>query len=61
MILFGLPSFFITINPADYLHPVVLHFAGVEVNLDKPFEGIWPTKTERSKFIASDPVAAAKF
>ena len=61
MILFGLPSFFITINPADYLHPVVLHFAGVKVNLDKPFEGIWPTKTERSKFVASDPVAAAKF
>jgi hypothetical protein len=61
MILFGLPSFFITINPADYLHPVVLHFAGVKVNLDEPFEGIWPNKSERSKYVARDPVAAAKF
>ena len=61
MVKLGLPSFFITINPADYHHPLVLHFAGKKVNLDAPFEGDWITKEERARLVADDPVAAAKF
>ena len=41
MMKLGLPAFFITINPADYNHPLVLHFAGKKINLDAPFEKNW--------------------
>ena len=61
MVKLGLPSFFITINPADLNHPLVLHFAGKKVNLDAPFSGPWLKKEERAVLVAKDPVAAAKF
>ena len=54
MVKLGLPSFFITINPADYHHPLVLHFAGKKVNLDAPFTGEWITKEERARLVAED-------
>ena len=61
MIKLGLPAFFITINPADYHHPIVLHFADKKVNLDHPFSGNWLPQAERALLVAQDPVAAAKF
>jgi hypothetical protein len=46
MVHFGLPAFFITINPADIHHPLVLHYAGKQINLDAPFDDNWLTKEE---------------
>ncbi|CAF4411940.1 unnamed protein product, partial [Rotaria magnacalcarata] len=31
----GLPSLFVTINPADIHSPVALYFAGVDLDLDR--------------------------
>jgi hypothetical protein len=62
MVELGLPTFFITINPADFHHPLVLHYAGKKINLDHPFESTnWLPKEERARLVAHDPVAAAKF
>jgi hypothetical protein len=61
MMLYGLPNFFVTINPSDLDHPLVLHFAGHEVNLDRPFADGWVDKATRARLVAEDPVAVAKF
>ena len=57
----GLPTFFITINPADLHNPLFLHYAGHKINLDNPFEANWLKKSQRADLVAADPVAAAKF
>ena len=61
MLKYGLPTFFVTINPNDIEHPLVMHFAGKQVNLDDPFSNGWLPKAERAKILADNPVAAAKF
>ena len=57
----GLPSIFVTINPADTHSPVALYFAGVDLDLDKVIPGAIGTSYERAKIIASHPVATAKY
>jgi len=57
----GQPTFFITINPADLHHPILLHFGDKEINLDEPFLLNWLTKQERCRLVADNPVASAKF
>ena len=57
----GLPSLFLTINPADIHSPVVLYFAGVDLDLDKVMPEVLGTSFERAKIIATHPVATAKF
>jgi hypothetical protein len=62
MLLKGLPSFFVTINPSDLDHPLLLHFAGKTINLDSPLDSVgWLDKSKRAELVAKDPVAAAKF
>ena len=61
MLKLGLPSFFITINPNDIDHPLVMHFAGKQVNLDQPFAHGWLPKQLRAKLVADNPVAVARF
>ena len=51
----GLPSIFVTINPADTHSPVALYFAGVDLDLDKVLPGATGTSYERAKIIASQP------
>lgn len=36
-------------------------FAGKDINLDDPFSKNWPSKSDRAKIVAEDPVAAANF
>ncbi|CAF4828203.1 unnamed protein product [Rotaria sp. Silwood1] len=57
----GLPSIFLTINPADIHSPVALYFAGVQLNLDKIQNEQLMDTYRRAEIIASHPVATAKF
>lgn len=47
----GLPSIFLTINPADTYNPVALHFAGVNLNLDEIIKETFPSAYERAQHI----------
>lgn len=57
----GLPSIFMTINPADIHSRVALYFAGVDLDLDKILPETIPSTYERAQIIASHPVATARF
>ena len=57
----GLPSLFVTINPADIHSPVALYFAGVDLDLDKILPERLGTSYDRAKIIANHPVSTAKF
>ncbi|CAF4180757.1 unnamed protein product, partial [Rotaria sordida] len=57
----GLPSIFLTLNPADIHSPVALYFAGVQLNLDKIQNEQLMDTYRRAEIIASHPVATAKF
>ena len=57
----GLPSIFLTINPADIHSPVVLYFAGVNIDLDNIQMQQMLDTYKRAEIVASHPVATAKF
>jgi hypothetical protein len=57
----GLPSIFLTINPADIHSPLALYFAGVQLNLDQIKDEQLMDTYRRAEIIASHPVATAKF
>ncbi|CAF1200168.1 unnamed protein product, partial [Didymodactylos carnosus] len=57
----GLPSIFMTINPADIHSPIALYFAGVNLNIDHILTDTFPSTFHRAQIVASHPVAAAKF
>ena len=57
----GLPSIFLTVNPADIHSPVALYFAGIKLDLDHiRIEQMLDTY-RRAEIIASHPVATAKY
>ncbi|KZT23612.1 hypothetical protein NEOLEDRAFT_1069064, partial [Neolentinus lepideus HHB14362 ss-1] len=53
----GAPSWFITFAPADVQHPICLYFAGT----NQVFRPEIIPKEVRTKLIASNPVAGARF
>jgi len=57
----GLPSIFMTINPADVHSRVALYFAGVDLDLDKIIPSAIPSVFERAQIIAAHPAATARF
>jgi len=57
----GLPSIFMTINPADIHSRVALYFAGVDLDLDTIIPEIIPSTYPRAQIIASHSVATARF
>ena len=57
----GLPSIFMTINPADIHSRIALYFAGVDLDLDKILPSTIPSTYERAQIIAAHPVATARF
>jgi hypothetical protein len=57
----GLPSIFMTINPADIHSRIALYFAGVDLDLDKILPETIPSTYERAQIIAAHPVATARF
>ena len=54
---FGAPSWFITISPADNMHPISLYFADTQ----ETFSPELRPDNERYRLIAENPVAGARF
>ena len=57
----GPPSLWITINPSDTGDPIAQVIAGDSIDLDSFVRSSGPNSEERSRTIAADPYAAAKF
>lgn len=57
----GLPSIFITINPADIQSRIALYFAGVDLDLDQIIPDKIPSTFERAQIIATNPVATGRY
>ena len=57
----GLPSFYVTINPADVYNPLVKLLAGSDIDIDNLLSEDVPKYWEQSVLIAKNPAVAAKF
>jgi hypothetical protein len=57
----GLPSFYITINPADVYNPLIKFLAGSDIDIDNLHPEDVPDYWEQSILIAKNPAIAAKF
>ena len=57
----GLPSFYITINPADIFNPLVKFLAGAEIDIDNLLPEDIPQYREQSLLVAQNPAVCAKF
>ncbi|EIW62581.1 uncharacterized protein TRAVEDRAFT_113169, partial [Trametes versicolor FP-101664 SS1] len=57
----GMPSFYLTINPADIYSPVVKLLAGADIDIDRLLPEDVPDPWEQSILVARNPVIAAKF
>ena len=57
----GLPSFFVTVNPADTRNPIVKFLAGGDIDIDALLPEQVPNPWEQSILIAKNPVLAAEF
>ena len=57
----GLPSFFITVNPADIRNPIVKFLAGEDIDIDALLPEQVPNSWEQSILVAKNPVIAAQF
>ena len=57
----GMPSFYITINPADVYNPLVKFLAGSDIDIDNLLPEQVPNFHEQSILIARNPAVGAKF
>ena len=57
----GMPSFYVTINPADAHNPVVKFLAGADIDIDKMLLDQVPNYWEQAILISSNPAVGAKF
>lgn len=57
----GVPSFFITVNPADVYNPIVKFLAGCDIDIDNLLPDQVPTYWEQAGTIARNPCIAAEF
>ncbi|KAK0493773.1 hypothetical protein EDD18DRAFT_1310536 [Armillaria luteobubalina] len=57
----GLPSFYITINPADVYNPIIKFLSGDEIDLNSLLPGDIPKFHDQSILIAKNPAIAARF
>lgn len=57
----GLPSFYITINPADVFNPLVKFLAGSEIDIDNLLPEEVPDYWEQAILVAKNPAIAANF
>jgi hypothetical protein len=57
----GLPSFYVTINPADVYSPVVKFLSGADINIDDLLPAEVPDFMEQSILVAQNPSLAARF
>ncbi|KAJ7710812.1 hypothetical protein B0H17DRAFT_901546, partial [Mycena rosella] len=61
MIKEGLPSFYITINPADVFNPMVKFLAGDEIHIDALLPEQVSNYWDQSVLVAKNPAVAARF
>lgn len=61
MITHGMPSFFLTINPADVYNPILKFMAGSDIDVDNLLPADVPKYREQSLLVAKNPVLTAKF
>ena len=57
----GLPTFYLTINPADVYNPLVKFLAGDDIDIDNLLPEQVPNYLEQSILIAKNPCLAALF
>ena len=57
----GMPSFYVTINPADTHNPIVKLLAGADIDIDRMLEDEIPNYWEQSLLVSSNPAVAATF
>ena len=57
----GLPSFYITINPADVYNPLVKFLAGHDIDVDHLLPEQVPDYMQQSILVAKNPFIAARF
>ena len=57
----GMPSFYITVNPADTHNPVVKFLSGEDIEIDNMLEGDIPNVWEQSRLVSSNPALGARF
>ena len=57
----GMPSFYITINPADTHNPIVKFLSEGNIDIDKMLESDVPNFWEQSLLLSSNPAIGAKF
>ncbi|KAF5343263.1 hypothetical protein D9757_015149 [Collybiopsis confluens] len=57
----GLPSFYVTINPADIYNPLLKFLAGGEIDIDNLLPSDVPNSWDQSILIAKNPVIASGF
>jgi len=58
---YGMPIFFLTINPADIYNPLVKFLAGSEIDIDHLLPEQVPIYWEQALLVARNPVVAARF
>jgi hypothetical protein len=57
----GMPSFYVTINPADTHNPIVKFLVGADINIDEMLQDQVPNYWEQSMLVSSNPAVGAKF
>jgi hypothetical protein len=60
-IVWGPPSLWVTLNPADIQDPIAQVIAGADIDLDSFCNTSGPDYAQQTKNISSDPFASAKF
>ncbi|KAJ3559445.1 hypothetical protein NM688_g341 [Phlebia brevispora] len=61
MLQLGMPSFFITINPADTHNPIVKFLAGKDIDINNMEPSDVPSAFDQGVLVAKNPFIAAKF
>jgi len=57
----GVPSFYITVNPADVYNPIVKYLSGHDIDIDNLMSHEVPTYWEQAKAVARNPCVGADF
>jgi len=57
----GVPSFYLTVNPADVYNPIVRFLAGNDIDIDNLLSHEIPTYWDQAKVVARNPCIAATF
>lgn len=57
----GMPSFYITINPADVFNPVVHFLAGADIDVDDLLPSQMSAYREQALLVSKNPFVATKF